>query len=668
MKDMKKSWKVLIFMFFSFSFEFHGGIGAKQKGGGGGGGDDDENVKAAPPPAQDSCNGIFLSYDFVSRKKEYPHLKNASAQSWAFESTATILNTGIYELKAWKMFIGFQHNEILVSADGAVLMDGGDFPAAVGNGTLLSGNSQPDLKTSINTAGDLTQIQVQIPLIGTVFGVKPPGIPMPKTIKLVNDGFQCPAPTRLKSSMHVCCVKNPKYKVKDLKMKFLPRQNGDLSITYDVLQAYGNNYQAQVTIENRNPLGRLVHWNLTWEWMRGEFIYSMKGAYTRRIDALGCIYGPPGQYYKDMDFSKVMNCQKNPIIVDLPPQRANDSEVGKIPYCCRNGSILPVIMDKSKSMSVFQMQVFKIPPDLNRTALYPPKKWKIVGLLNPNYKCGPPIRVDPTEFPDPSGLQTTTTAIATWQIVCNITRPKGSSSRCCVSFSAYYNASVIPCNTCACGCDDTEKCNPSALPLLLPPEALLVPFKNRTSKALAWAKVKHLDVPRTLPCGDNCGVSINWHVSTDYKSGWTVRITLFNWEEINFEDWFVAIQMKKAAQRGYENVYSFNGTLLSEINNTIFFQGLEGLNFLMGQTNGSNPKRDPRVPGKQQSIISFTKKHTPGIQIAKGDGFPAKVFFNGEECSLPKHFPIGNGNILRVNLLLVIFVTLVNFAVMNYHH
>lgn len=197
MKDMKKSWKVLIFMFFSFSFEFHGGIGAKQKGGG----DDDENVKAAPPPAQDSCNGIFLSYDFVSRKKEYPHLKNASAQSWAFESTATILNTGIYELKAWKMFIGFQHNEILVSADGAVLMDGGDFPAAVGNGTLLSGNSQPDLKTSINTAGDLTQIQVQIPLIGTVFGVKPPGIPMPKTIKLVNDGFQCPAPTRLSKSL-----------------------------------------------------------------------------------------------------------------------------------------------------------------------------------------------------------------------------------------------------------------------------------------------------------------------------------------------------------------------------------------------------------------------------------------------------------------------------------
>ena len=52
------------------------------------------------------------------------------------------------------------------------------------------------MKTSIDTAGDLTQIQVKIQLSGTQFGVKPPGIPMPKTIRLVNDGYKCPAPTR----------------------------------------------------------------------------------------------------------------------------------------------------------------------------------------------------------------------------------------------------------------------------------------------------------------------------------------------------------------------------------------------------------------------------------------------------------------------------------------
>lgn len=187
---MKKARKALmIFVFFSFVFKFHGNAALDF-------GNDDDKVPAAPPPAQENCNGIFLSYDFVSRTKEFPHVKNATAQSWAFNSTATILNTGIYELKAWKMFIGFQHDEILVSVSGAVLMDGADFPAPVSNGTSFSGSSLPDLKTSIDTAEDLSQIQAQIQISGTQFGVKPPGIPTPKTIKLVNDGFKCPAPTK----------------------------------------------------------------------------------------------------------------------------------------------------------------------------------------------------------------------------------------------------------------------------------------------------------------------------------------------------------------------------------------------------------------------------------------------------------------------------------------
>ncbi|KAG1368259.1 putative COBRA-like protein 10 [Cocos nucifera] len=126
---------------------------------------------------------------------EYPHVKNASAQSYAFKSTATLLNTMTEDLEAWRMFIGFQHDEILVSVSGAVITDGTDYPAHVGNGTSLSGFPQSNLLNAIDTAGDLTQIQVKVDLIGTQFGVKPPGIPMPKTIKLENDGFRCPAPS-----------------------------------------------------------------------------------------------------------------------------------------------------------------------------------------------------------------------------------------------------------------------------------------------------------------------------------------------------------------------------------------------------------------------------------------------------------------------------------------
>lgn len=339
-------------------------------------------------------------------------------------------------------------------------------------------------------------------------------------------------------------------------------------------------------------------------------------------------------------------------------------KVGKLPWCCKNGTVLPPVMDKSKARSLFQMQVWKMPPDDNRTALTPPMKWHIDGVINPKYTCGPPIRVDPQEFPDPSGLRAVSTAVASWQIVCNITKPKPQQNRCCVSFSAFYNESAIPCNTCACGCDDTKKCNPNASPMLLPPDALLVPFANRTLKARAWAKLKHMHVPNKMPCGDNCPVSINWHVSSDHKEGWTARITLFNWEDFAFEDWFTAVQFRRSFE-DFEDVYSFNGTRIPGLK-TIFLQGLKGLNFLAGETNGTHAK-DPRVPGKQQSVISFNKKNMKDFDVTR-DAFPTKLFFNGMECSLPPHRPSkgsGHHQSSPISVLAVIFTALMTFLLMT---
>ncbi|KAK2639542.1 hypothetical protein Ddye_027337 [Dipteronia dyeriana] len=630
--------------------------------------DEEENEEDAPetPPGQDNCNGIFLSYNFNGREKEYPRLKNATAQAWAFKAVASILNAGTEELKAWRMFLGFHHKEILVSATGATMVDGSDFPAAVGNGTTFVGNPMVDLKTAVDTAGDFNQISVQIEITGTQFGVKPPEIPMPKNIKLMNDGWKCPGAKRKGGYMHVCCKKDPKFKAPKVKStKFAPRRWGDLSITYDVLQAYSNNYMAQVTLDNTSPIGGFDHWNLTWEWQYGEFINDMRGAFTSKKDPAACLYGTAGKYYRDFDFSNVMNCEKRPYISDMPLDKANDTKFGKLPSCCRNGSLLPSVMDPSKARSMFQMTVYKLPPYDNRTALTPPMKWQIKGVLGSNYKCGAPLRVDPTEFPDASGLLSKTTAVATWQVVCNMTKPEKKKARCCVSFSAYYNESVIPCNTCACGCPDTDKCNPDAKPMLLPSESLLVPFENRTVKAKAWAKLKKFPIPKKLPCPDNCGVSINWHINSDYSSGWTARVTLFNWEEFPFEDWFAAVKMDKA-YAGYENVYSFNGTKLTNVAKTIFFHGLKDMNYLVAETNGSDPKKDPRVPGKQQSVISFTKDKTPGINIQAGDGFPTRVYFNGEECALPKSFPMkDSAHKSPISFLLVLFVTIITFMMIR---
>ncbi|GAB2277844.1 hypothetical protein Dimus_012547 [Dionaea muscipula] len=649
-----------------------GGDAIFGSGEGSGGGDGDSGGGSdlpTVPKALDGCDGIYVTYNFISREKTYPHVKNVTAQAWAFRSQLQVLNMGNTELKSWKVFVKFQYNELLVSTDGGILVDGDELPAQVGNnGTTIGGYPQSDLKTGIDTADDMTQMAASVDLKGTQFGLRV-GTPMPKTMKLTNEGFICPNPTKHKTNMYMCCRKDKKYKPKITKSKFTPRKYGDLNMMYDVLQAYGNNYLAQVTIDNDHPLGRLDHWNLTWEWMRGEFIYNMRGAFTHKTDPSECIYGAAGQYYQDLDFSKVINCQKKPIISDLPREKKDDDKVGRLPYCCRNGTILPKTMNESEARSIFQLQVFKLPPDLNRTALYPPQSWKINGVLNPQYKCGPPVRVDPTEFPDPSGLASKTLAIASWQVVCNITRPKDRQTRCCVSFSGYYNDSVLPCNTCACGCDDMpdeRKCSAKAPAMLLPAEALLVPFDNRTAKAKAWARIKHMPVYDPLPCPDNCGVSINWHVDSDYKNGWTARMTLFNWGDLLFEDWFAAIQMGKAFL-GYEKVYSFNGTKLPGQNNTVFFQGLPGLNYLIAETNGSR-SIDPRVPGKQQSVISFTKKLTWGLDIPGGDGFPTRVLFNGEECALPKGIPRksrANRSTQLVTMVPLVFILMVTMLLMT---
>ncbi|XP_033148896.1 COBRA-like protein 11 [Brassica rapa] len=600
---------------------------------------EDVEKKDTPPPGLARCNGVYMSYNSGGREKLYPRTKNATAQAWSFKATAMIVNTGIEEVKGWEMFVGYRHREIIVSATGAVSSDG-DFPYDASNGTTFIGSPNTDLKTSIETAGDYTKISTNIEITGTLFGGRGTATPLPRSIKLVNDGWQCPAATSKGGTMQVCCKRNPKFKAKKkTKTKFTPRRHGDLNIIYDVLQAYTSNYMAQVTIDNDSPLGRLDHWNLTWEWMRGEFIHSLRGAYSAEKNPSECLHSKAGQFYGDLDFSQVATCQKKPIIKDLPAERKEDKLIGMLPFCCKNGTLLPALMDASKSRAIFQLQVYKVPPDQNRTAFFPPQHWKIDGIVNPQYKCGPPVRVDPTGFPDPSGLQATTYAFATWQVICNITKPKPKAARCCVSYSAFYNDSAIPCNTCACGCGDidTDTCNANARQLLLPPDSLLVPFENRTLKAKVWAKRKHLAFPKKLPCPDNCGISLNWHVNSDYADGWSARVTVFNWGANAVEDWFAAVDLGKAGL-GYENVYSFNGSRVPPKNQTIFFQGVRGMNFLIGLTNGTHPGRDPKVPGKMQSVISF-KKHLGTLNIPRGDGFPKRVFFNGEECELPKFFP-----------------------------
>lgn len=120
--------------------------------------------------------------------------QNATAQAWSFKATAMVVNTGTEEVKGWEMFVGYHHREIIVSATGALSSDG-YFPYDASNGTTFINSPNTDLKTSIETAGDYTKISTNIEITGTLFGGRGTATPLPKTITLVNDGWQCPAAT-----------------------------------------------------------------------------------------------------------------------------------------------------------------------------------------------------------------------------------------------------------------------------------------------------------------------------------------------------------------------------------------------------------------------------------------------------------------------------------------
>lgn len=112
-------------------------------------------------------------------------------------------------------------------------------------------------------------------------------------------------------------------------------------------------------------------------------------------------------------------------------------------------------------------------------------------------------------------------------------------------------------------------------------------------------------------------------------------MTLLDWSNVTYPDWYAVVEMDKA-YAGLQQAYSFNATKLSAVNNsllnnTFVVQGLPGLNYLMAAQNLSS--------GKLQSVFSFTKDTTPNIHVPLGDGFPNRIWFNGEECVLPDSIP-----------------------------
>ncbi|KAG0579328.1 hypothetical protein KC19_4G090900 [Ceratodon purpureus] len=144
----------------------------------------------------------------------------------------------------------------------------------------------------------------------------------------------------------------------------------------------------------------------------------MQGARPKFADTQVCVNGLAAKSYQPapgLDINSALSCSVTPEISDLPLQKQNDTTLGNVKYCCRNGTILPAIIDPSKSKSAFTMQVYKVQPyNIDALHLVPPINF---NLVNSSYTCGIPKRIPPSLFPDPdTTLNYNKPAQKTWQV------------------------------------------------------------------------------------------------------------------------------------------------------------------------------------------------------------------------------------------------------------
>jgi hypothetical protein len=150
-------------------------------------------------------------------------------------------------------------------------------------------------------------------------------------------------------------------------------------------------------------------------------INTMQGATPKVADMQVCVGGLLGTYYQGgPDVNNAVICSISPMISDLPLDNTNNTTIGNVKCCCRIGTILPSMIDPSKSKSAFTMNVYKVPSNIDDAIhLVPPATFTIgnSGDTTSLYTCNAPCLIAPSLFPDPY-LDYSTNVVKTWQVLC----------------------------------------------------------------------------------------------------------------------------------------------------------------------------------------------------------------------------------------------------------
>ncbi|CAN0876954.1 COBRA-like protein 4 [Linum grandiflorum] len=374
--------------------------------------------------------------------------------------------------------------------------------------------------------------------------------------------------------------------------------NGNITIKWDIVTWTPDGYVATVTMNNFQMYRHIMSpgWKLSWAWAKKEVIWTMVGA----------------QATEQGDCSKFKGniphcCQKKPTVVDLLPGVPYNQQFTN---CCKGGVLASWGQDSSAAVSAFQVSV-GLAGTSNRTVKLP----RNFTLLGPGlgYTCGP-AKVVPSTLFLTADRRRKTQALMTWNVTCTYSQILASRNpSCCVSISTFYNDTITPCPTCACGCQNKNN--------------------NCITSNSKEAHKKGVNTPRKdnsplLQCTHHmCPVRVHWHVKVNYKEYWRVKIAVTNFNyRMNYTQWTLVVQHPNL--NNVTQVFSFDYKPLvpyQSINDTGMFYGTKFYNDLLMEAGPFG--------NVQSEVLLMKDKNT--FTFKQGWGFPRKVYFNGDECMMP---------------------------------
>ncbi|KAK7412028.1 hypothetical protein VNO78_03474 [Psophocarpus tetragonolobus] len=342
-------------------------------------------------------------------------------------------------------------------------------------------------------------------------------------------------------------------------------------------------------------------WRLGWVWKGDEVIWAMLG-----VEAM-----EQGNCTRFKGQQKPYCCEKEPIIIDLMPRALYNMQSAN---CCTGGLLTSITQyqhhtnSKLSYFSSFQMTYIK--PSLPHSGDAMPHNFTL-GILG--YSCGTPFQVPPTKFTNDGHRWQQ--VLDTWNVTCIYSQFLASPTpKCCVSLSAFYNSTFVPCPTCSCNCQSL-------------PGAYCVNSDKTSVLQLPHTNLEEPPSPVIKCSHHTCPIRVHWHVKQSYKEH------CFNYQPLpiygNFND--IGMFWGQPYYNDKLLAYGDNGNIQTKA--------------LLHKNRGE-----------------FTFK--------EGWAFPRKISFNGDECVMPSpntypRLP-NSTHIATISLPIILFSMLLILSILFY--